>query len=321
MTRSRAQVLTNQTLNKTEQVNEANDEQSIETKKTKKIKKSSKKESKENEDDQVVETRYEIREDGKKVKIKRVKKKVKKEAAVGDEKVEKKTKSKKIKKKLNKTNEDNKENLDKSIDHLKKNNLNDEKNDELNNFKLELNESEDDLNDNHSDDKKLSPVVVSTENELENLNKTEDKIDLAKDTDTNELINSSLITNDEEKVDNEHDLTKDITNTTFEKKEEFVPCTSFYSKKEEMLAVDTPKCVEETKSCHLETKSVENKQIETESKIEEEAKPRTGGARIVRPKQTVTVMQAIKTNKNETRVEEVKKIVEVGKIIVFIKFF
>lgn len=328
MTRSRTHALVNQTLNKTEQMTQAEcDEPESQPKKTKKTKKSTKKEPKENEEQEVIETRYEIREDGKKVKIKRVKKKVVKESQ-SEDKDEKKIK--KVKKTKKKKENETKESKSESNDE--KANLSNEQIEEVNNFKLELNESNEMLKENEPVCQQAIDGEISLDNEqpeyFSQTKQEEEKHQSIKIEETKEVIDSSLITNDEEKTENEPELenpnvTRDIINTTFEKKDEPEQSSTLCLKSVEKPVLNTLENVEQTKDCQQEPKPIEIEQEqqiqpEPENKIDEEvAKPRTGGARIVRPKQTVTVVQTTKNAKNETVVVEEKKVVEVGKTQLF----
>ncbi|RNA01401.1 hypothetical protein BpHYR1_002647 [Brachionus plicatilis] len=327
MTRSRTRTL-NKTLNTTEPT---------EAKKSKKTKKSSKKESNENQEPEVIETRYEIREDGKRVKIKRIRKKVNKEDP-NLPKEEKKTKKvKKAKAAIHspekepvehgeqsnacaeqqeesdnfklQLNQSEKESLaePKPVEHGEQSNACAEQQEESDNFKLQLNQSDEIVQEN----KEMEKNAEITQDNLEELNQSgeDEKVESLKRDECNEAVDSSLITNDEEKPDNEEELenvnvTRDIVNTTLEIGDK----PEAHSHKEEESVVDTPQSVEKT---NFDQELAHKKQSEEESKSEEAAKGRIGGARIVRPKQTVTVVQTIKTTKNETVVEEVKKVIEV----------
>lgn len=293
MTRSRANAYMNQTLNKTGHLDEQ--EEAKETKKPKRNvqKKSSKKEEEDAEDKgEIIETRYEIREDGKKVKkIRRIKKKVKEATKPETQNVEEKAALKKIKKvKSSRKEEPEKVAEPESAENISEDQI------EQNDFKLQLDEDE------------VEPPVVAV---------VEDNVNVAE---PNELFNSSLMTNDEEKSSQNEtrhvepktdlDITRDIMNTTFDKDEvaPVLACSSFYSKSAALVnerAID----VEDEKPEAVGQQVIEDNKNDEEE--EEAPKPKAGGARIVRPKQTVTVIQTVKTARNETVVEEVKKVVEV----------
>ena len=123
---------------------------------------------------------------------------------------------------------------------------------------------------------------------------------------------SSIMTNDEEEIkkddetvelDNDPNITKDIANETFDKSPEIeankievaqsanmMPCSSFYSQK-------TPAKPAE-----------EAKQEVSKEATDEKPKIKAGGARIVRPKQTVVEVVKTETSKSEEEVVVVKKV-------------